>query len=102
MEFSAKNKVTVQLACYPAYHSKYNPVERFFGVLENYWNSDPLLSVDLALGMARSMTSKGVRIAKKRMRAIEQAWDRQRDLANWFVRIEPDKAAAALERYELN
>lgn len=27
-EFSARNNVTVQLACYPPYHSKYNPVEK--------------------------------------------------------------------------
>ena len=34
MEFSAHYGVTVQLACYPPYHSKYNPVERVFGVLD--------------------------------------------------------------------
>jgi hypothetical protein len=116
VEFSANNKVTVQLACYPPYHSKYNPVERVFGVLENYWNGDPLLSVKHALGMARSMTYKGVhprstlhaggatgvRIARKPMRAIEQALDRHTDLAKWFVRIEPDKAVTALERYKPN
>ena len=36
VEFSAEHQVTVKLACYPPYHSKYNPVERVFGVLENY------------------------------------------------------------------
>ena len=57
-EFSARNNVTVQLACYPPYHSKYNPVERVFGVLENHWNGDPLLTIGHALGMAGSMTYK--------------------------------------------
>jgi len=33
------------------YHSKYNPIERVFGVLENYWNGDPLTSVAMALGL---------------------------------------------------
>lgn len=116
MEFSAHNKVTVQLACYPPYHSKYNPVERVFGVLENYWNGDPLLSVEHALGMAANMTykgvhpstslheggTKGVRIAKKPMRIIEQALDRLKELAKWFVRIDPDKAIATLKQYHLN
>lgn len=116
MEFSAHNKVTVQLACYPPYHSKYNPVERVFGVLENYWNGDPLLSVEHALGMAANMTykgvhpstslhdggTKGVSVTKKPMRIIEQALDRLQDLAKWFVRIEPAKAIAALELYQFN
>ena len=116
VEFSARNDVTVQLACYPPYHSKYNPVERVFGVLENYWNGDPLRSVDHALGMASAMTykgvhpstslhqgcPKGVRVAKQAMRVIEAALDRLADLTKWFVRIVPTKAIAALEQYQLN
>jgi hypothetical protein len=31
VEFSAAQGVTVKLACYPPYHSKYNPVERGSG-----------------------------------------------------------------------
>ena len=91
-------------------------MERVFGVLENYWNGDPLRSIEHALGMAASMTykgvhpqvsmheggTKGVRIAKKSMRTIEQALDRLQDLAKWFVRIVPAKAAAALGQYQLN
>ncbi|MDQ1272482.1 MAG: ISAzo13 family transposase, partial [Planctomycetota bacterium] len=34
-KFSARWGVCVQLAYYPPYHSKYNPIERVFGVLEN-------------------------------------------------------------------
>lgn len=60
VEFSALHQVDVQLAFYPPYHSKYNPIERVFGVLENYWNGDPLTSVSMALGMAQGMTYKGV------------------------------------------
>jgi hypothetical protein len=60
VEFSAAQQVTVKLACHPPYHSKYNPVERVFGVLENYWNGDPLCTVSQALGMAEGMTYKGV------------------------------------------
>jgi len=29
--------INIQLAYYPPYHSKYNPIERVWGVLENYW-----------------------------------------------------------------
>jgi len=52
VEFSLRYQVNVQLAYYPPYHSKYNPIERVFGVLENYWNGDPLTSVAKALDMA--------------------------------------------------
>ena len=88
VEFSAEYRVTVKLACYPPYHSKYNPVERVFGVLENYWNGDPLETVQKALGMAEGMTykgvhptatlietayPKGVRLTKKQMQLMKPA-----------------------------
>ena len=52
MEFAAHYQVNVQLACYPPYHSKDNPLERVFDVLENYWHGDPLTSVAEALNLA--------------------------------------------------
>jgi hypothetical protein len=111
-EFSVANKVTVQLACYPPYHSKYNPVERVFGVLENYWNGDPLLSIDHALGMAAEMkykgvcpkTSlhpggpKGVSLKGKAMKALERGLERMEGLKKWFVKFVPEKAEAALKK----
>lgn len=110
VEFSASNKVTVQLACYPPYHSKYNPVERVFGVLENYWNGDPLLDAQHAMGMAAAMTykgvhpktsmhqgrPKGVKLKAKEMKIIEKALNRREGLTKWFVAISPANAVAAL------
>ena len=102
VEFSAEYQVTVQLACYPPYHSKYNPVERVFGVLENYWNGDPLETVEKALGMAEGMTykgvhptatlietayPKGVRLTKKQMQPYEACLQRLTGLRKWFVTI---------------
>ena len=34
--------LTVQLVYYPPYHSKYNPIERVWGVLEQHWNGSLL------------------------------------------------------------
>ncbi len=34
-QFSNQENITIQLAYYPPYHSKYNPVERLWGILEN-------------------------------------------------------------------
>ena len=102
VEFSAEHQVTVKLACYPPYHSKYNPVERVFGVLENYWNGDPLETVEKALGMAEGMTykgvhptatlietayPKGVRLTKKQMQPYEACLHRLTGLRRWFVTI---------------
>ena len=60
VEFSDRHQLMLELAYYPPYHSKYNPIERVFGVLENYWNGDPLRTVEKAIGMAKGMTYKGV------------------------------------------
>ena len=35
-DLADKTQRTIQLAYYPPYHSKYNPIERVWGVLENY------------------------------------------------------------------
>ncbi|MCP4604424.1 MAG: ISAzo13 family transposase, partial [Proteobacteria bacterium] len=53
-------RFNVQLAYYPPYHSKYNPVERVWGVLENYWNGSLLDSVKTVLHFAQNMTYNGV------------------------------------------
>ena len=109
VEFSAEHQIAVKLACYPPYHSKYNPVERVFGVLENYWNGDPLDSVQKAMGMAEGMTykgvhptailvetayPKGVRLTQKQMVPYEACLDRLSGLREWFVTI---TAAAATQ-----
>ena len=105
--FSAQKDVTIQLAYYPPYHSKYNPIERVFGVLENYWNGDPLRTVEKALGLAEGMTyrgvhpvaklvtavyNKGVKLSTQARRLYENALDRLQELHKWFITITPDKA----------
>ncbi|MCU7902064.1 MAG: transposase [Candidatus Thiodiazotropha sp. (ex Lucinoma aequizonata)] len=86
-ELSDTHQLTIQLPYYPPYHSKYNPVERLWGVLENHWQGEILDSIDKALGLARSMTyrgikpvtkfyRKGVTVAKKAMLGIESRLER--------------------------
>ena len=62
-EFSDKTGLKIHLIYYPPYHSKYNPVERLWGILENHWNGALLDSVDTVLEWAKSMTWKGIRPA---------------------------------------
>lgn len=59
IEFSAKNDVKVILSYYQPYHSKYNPVERVWGVLEKHWNGDILDSRETILKFAKTMPWKG-------------------------------------------
>ncbi|MCU7880911.1 MAG: hypothetical protein KZQ66_16050 [Candidatus Thiodiazotropha sp. (ex Lucinoma aequizonata)] len=81
----AKTHLTIQLVYYPPYHSKYNPVERLWGVLENHRQGENIDFIDKALGLARSMRyrsikstvrkitnsyRKGVTVAKKAMLGI--------------------------------
>lgn len=105
--FSAQENITIQLAYYPPYHSKYNPVERVFGVLENYWNGDPLRTVEKALGLAAGMTykgvhpvaqlvtkayAKGVKLSNQVRQLYERALSRMPELRKWFIIIEPGNA----------
>ena len=116
--FSAAQSITIHLAYYPPYHSKYNPIERVFGVLENYWNGDPLRTVEKALSMAEGMTynnvhpvaklittayAKGVKLSNRARRHYEQALDRLSELRKWFITIYPVKAklvCASAEHFE--
>jgi hypothetical protein len=105
VEFVDESQVTVQLAYYPPYHSKYNPVERVWGVLENHWNGSVLDTAETALNFAQTMTwnakppvvvklveksyQTGVRLTQKEMKKLEKRLERLPDLEKWFVRIEP-------------
>ena len=97
--FAQKYQLRVRLAYYPPYHSKYNPIERCWGVLENHWNGNCLTPL---LNFARTMTWKGkpptvklmtktyqtgVKLAKKAMLALEEKISRLPDLEKWFVDI---------------
>lgn len=106
--FAASSGVEVRLACYPPYHSKYNPVERCWGALEQHWNGAVLDSVPTALRFARTMTwkgkhplvelvtksySKGVRLSRQEMAELEKQIERLPGLDKWFVTFPPTPPA---------
>jgi len=103
-EFAKESKLTIQLAYYPPYHSKYNPVERVWGGLENYWRGEILDCVETVERFAKNMTyngiqpvvkivtntyHKGVKLTKKAMNDLENTFERMPNLHKWFVRIIP-------------
>ena len=59
VRLAREERLAIELAYYPPYHSKYNPIERCWGVLEVYWNRSLLDSEAAVLGFARKMTYGG-------------------------------------------
>lgn len=59
VEFAEAEKIDIALEYYPPYHSKYNPIERVWGMLERHWNGEIPDSIDKVLGLCRTMTWKG-------------------------------------------
>ena len=59
VEFADQTQKSIQLLYYPPYHSKYNPIERTWAVLENHWNGSILDDIETALKFAETMTWKG-------------------------------------------
>ncbi len=60
VELSKAIDLKIRLIYYPPYHSKYNPIERCWAALENYWNGAILDSVEAAVQWAANMTWKGI------------------------------------------
>jgi transposase len=57
--FAQTSRLTIKLAFYPPYHSKYNAIERCWGILETHWNGDMLDTVETVVQFAQTMTWKG-------------------------------------------
>jgi hypothetical protein len=104
VEFSDRHQLTLELAYYPPYHSKYNRIERCWGVLENHWNGALLNSVAAALKWAQTMTwrgvtplihlldrtyNTGVRLTKRLFRPIAERLLRSSTLPKWSLTIPP-------------
>jgi len=104
VEFVQQYGISVRLVYYPPYHSKYNAIERCWGVLENHWNGAVLDTVDAVLNFTASMTwngihpvvdlvsmiyHTGVRLSREAMAAIEAQIMRLPGLDKWFVDITP-------------
>lgn len=107
LRWARAQRLTIELAHYPPYHSKYNPIERCWGVREGYWNGELLDSEAAVLGFAANMTyarkpptvyvvnasyRKGVRRTKAEMKLLEGRLVRHADLPKWAVTIAPPAA----------
>jgi hypothetical protein len=92
------------LVYYPPYHSKYNPIERLWGILENYWGGELLDSEEAVLGYAANMTYngkhpqvhrvekeyvKGVKLKQRQKKRLERWLKRKQGVEKWAIEIPP-------------
>ena len=104
VRWAQATQLTVELVYYPPYHSKYNPIERCWGVLEVYWNGELLDSEEAVLGFAANMTyagrhphvdrasgtyNSGVRRSSAERKMLERRLVRLPSLPKWSVTIAP-------------
>jgi hypothetical protein len=107
VEFVDTFQITVQLAYYPPYHSKYNPIERVWGGLEQHWNGALLDSLETVFQFAASLLWRGVqpivevmqkvyqtgaRLTPKQMNVLELRLNRLSGLEKYFVSVTPTPA----------
>ncbi len=104
VDFAQRINTTIQLLYYPPYHSKYNPIERCWGILEQHWNGSKLVDVSTMIAWAQSMTwkgikpiihlstslySKGISLSEQQMKIVEMSLDRNPELPKWDLLIHP-------------
>jgi Rhodopirellula transposase DDE domain len=102
VEFTQQTGLGITLAYYPPYHSKYNPIERCWGVLERHWDGALLGTAETVERWLGSMTwkgrvpvvqrieqvyHKGVRLSKQAMKVVEAQIQRHATLGKWSVDI---------------
>ena len=115
VQFAEETGLSITLAYYPPYHSKYNPVERCWGILEKHWNGDILDTDETVMHFAKTMTwkgkhptcveristvyEKGVRLTKAAMQQIETQIERLAALERWFVTIPANTVSSSSGRF---
>ena len=104
VELSESIHRPIQLLYYPPYHSKYNPIERCWGILELKWNGTKLIDAETMLGWAKKITwkglhpvvnlsrkvyEKGISLSKAAMAVVEARLKRHPKLPKYDILINP-------------
>jgi len=106
IEFADWSGLEIRLVYYPPYHSKYNPIERCWSILEQKWGGALLNCLKVILQEALRMTWRGqhptlkrlhgeypdgVRITKKDMKPYETRLERSKTLPKYDITIRPSQ-----------
>lgn len=104
IEFADISQLTIRLAYYPPYHSKYNAIERYWAGLEKSWNGyllDTKISVlnrtanfiwkgiRATVNLVDAIYEKGVKLCGKKKIALEQRLQRSPKLPQYDIIIHP-------------
>jgi hypothetical protein len=107
VQFADQIGQPIHLLYYPPYHSKYNPMERCWGMVELHWQGTKLVEVKTMREWAKSMTwkglhpivelsrkvyQKGMALSKKAMQEIASRLERHPALPKWDILIRPASA----------
>jgi hypothetical protein len=104
IEMADWSGLEIRLVYYPAYHSKYNPIEHCWGVLEKKWGGTLLNRLKVILQEARRMRwcgqapvvkrlegdyPDGVRLSRAQMKPYEKRLQRSKTLPKYDITITP-------------
>jgi len=104
VEFSDKIKLPIELVYYPPYHSKYNPVEHCWGVLESHWSGALLTDWETVREWTKTMRwsgiapnvyfldreyHRGVKLNAKEMKTYTMRLLRHPVIGKWSMSIQP-------------
>ncbi len=102
--FARDSGLTLELIYYPPYHSKYNPIERCWAALEQFWNGTILDSIETTLQWASNMMwkgmepivyqvtdcyEKGIKVDPETLATFRVDWHPSEDLPKWAITINP-------------
>src|SRR5207237_4725723 len=102
IEFADWSGLEIRLVYYPPYHSKYNPIERCWSILEQKWGGALLNGLKVILQQALRMTWRGqhptlkrlhgeypdgVRLTKKEMKPYEARMERSKTMPKYDIVI---------------
>jgi hypothetical protein len=108
VEFCDWSGLEVRRVYYPAYHSKYNPIEHCWGVLEQTWGGALLSGLKVIPQQARRMTwcgraaavkrlrgdyPSGVKLSRSQMKPYEARLERSATLPKYDITIKPRQGA---------
>jgi hypothetical protein len=106
VEFADLTGLEIRLVYYPAYHSKYNPIEHCWGVLEQKWGGVLLNSLKVILQQAMRMRwcgqaavvkrlhgsyPDGIRLSRAQMKVYEKRLQRSKTLPKYDITITPSQ-----------
>jgi len=104
IEFADWSGLEIRLVYYPPYHSKYNPIERCWSILEQKWGGAMLNCLKVIWQQALRMKWRGqhptlkrlhgeypdgVRLTKKEMKPYEARLERSNALPKYDIVIRP-------------